>query len=154
MCKANIHQTQCQLFNTTYNPERLRLGNKILRQRLKGPSIATYYPPRIRVIQELRKAYPDWEVIDEEEDERVEKLKVKRQRGKGAPKKRRSAAGMFCSILARVCDWDTNKTCYRFEEIAKEKTWTGQAGAWGLRWFNNDYSHWQCLLIPITWPVL
>ncbi|KAF2423327.1 hypothetical protein EJ08DRAFT_640315 [Tothia fuscella] len=85
-------KTQCTIFNTTYNPNRLRLGNKILRQRLKGPSITNYYPPRIRVVQELKKAYPDWEVEDEKEDERVEGLKIKRQRGKGAPKKRRTAA--------------------------------------------------------------
>jgi small subunit ribosomal protein S33 len=125
MCKANIHQTQCQLFNTTYNPERLRLGNKILRQRLKGPSIATYYPPRIRVIQELRKAYPDWEVIDEEEDERVEKLKVKRQRGKGAPKKRRSAAGMFCSTLLEYVIWILIRRAIDSKRLQKRKP--GQA---------------------------
>lgn len=47
------------------------------------------------MIQELRRAYPDWEVLDEDEEERVDNLKTKRQRGKGAPKKRRSAAGTF-----------------------------------------------------------
>jgi len=87
----DLLKTQCSIFNTTYNPERLRLGNKILRQRLKGPSLSLYYPPRIRVIQELRKAYPNWTVPDDAEEERLEKLKLKKARGKGAPKKRTAA---------------------------------------------------------------
>jgi len=86
-------QTQCRIFNTIFNPQNLRLGNKILRQRLRGPTLASYYPPRFRVIQEMRRAYPDWEIFDEEEAERVEKLERAKARGKGAPKKRRTKAG-------------------------------------------------------------
>ena len=88
-------QTQCRIFNTVFNPQNLRLGNKILRQRLKGSALASYYPPRFRVIQEMRRAYPDWEVFDEQEIERVEKLERAKARGKGAPKKRRTKAGML-----------------------------------------------------------
>jgi Mitochondrial ribosomal subunit S27 len=41
----------------------------------------------------MRRAYPDWEIFDEEEAERVEKLERAKARGKGAPKKRRTKAG-------------------------------------------------------------
>ena len=95
-------QTQCRIFNTVFNPQNLRLGNKILRQRLKGSALASYYPPRFRVIQEMRRAYPDWQVFDEEETERVEKLERAKARGKGAPKKRRTKAGMLIMRLRLV----------------------------------------------------
>ena len=45
------------------------------------------------MIQELRKEYPNWEVEDEKEDLRLEGIRLSKMRGKGAPKKRRSAAG-------------------------------------------------------------
>jgi hypothetical protein len=85
----------------------------------------------VRVIQELRRAYPDWEVEDEDEEARVEGLKVKRQRGKGAPKKRRSAAGTFRCVH----DWLAWILTYmhRIEETAEEKTGTGEASTRGLR---------------------
>jgi hypothetical protein len=85
------------------------------------------------VIEELRRAYPDWKVKDEAERARVNKLKIKRQRGKGAPKKRRSAAGMVYSVLLGLCRMLTCG-CSRIEEIAEEETWTGQSGARGMRW--------------------
>jgi len=100
-----IKQVQCRIFNTTFNPTGLRLGNKILRQRLKGDLLATYYPPRFRPIQELRRAYPDCYFVDERETERLHKLEMVKARGKGAPKKRRTKAGtsktfsMCCGIL-------------------------------------------------------
>jgi len=46
----------------------------------------------MRNVQELRKAYPNWEFADEAHEEREEKIKMRKARGKGAPKKRRSAA--------------------------------------------------------------
>jgi small subunit ribosomal protein S33 len=73
-----------------------------LRQRLRGPALASYYPPRFRVIQEMRRAYPDWEVFDEKEIERVQKLERAKARGKGAPKKRRTKAGMLIMGLRLV----------------------------------------------------
>ncbi|KAF2158121.1 hypothetical protein K461DRAFT_290369 [Myriangium duriaei CBS 260.36] len=83
-------QTQCRIFNTIYNPERLRAGNKILRQRLKGPSLAAYYPRRIATIKDLAKAYPDYEIVDEDEDDRLENVQITKSRGKGPPKKKRT----------------------------------------------------------------
>ncbi|KAI4099642.1 MAG: hypothetical protein L6R37_005873 [Teloschistes peruensis] len=76
----------------TFNPTGTRTGNKILRQRLKGPSVASYYPRRAATIKDLTKLYPDLETWDEDEEERLEFLAYKKARGKGAPKKKSSAA--------------------------------------------------------------
>ena len=86
-------QVQCRIFRTVFNPDNLRLGNKILRQRLRGPSMAAYYPRKMGTIKELQRAYPGYEIFDEDEEERFEKVRIKKSRGKGAPKKKRTAAG-------------------------------------------------------------
>lgn len=88
----DLMRVQCRIFSTTFNPERLRLGNKILRQRLKGPAMASYYPRKVATIQDIAKMYPEFEdVIDEEEEDRLEGIKILKARGKGAPKKKRTA---------------------------------------------------------------
>ena len=69
-------QVQCRIYSTAYNPERLRTGNKILRQRLKGPSILEYYPRRVVTFKDLKKAYPDYEMWDEAEEDRLEGLEL------------------------------------------------------------------------------
>jgi small subunit ribosomal protein S33 len=86
-------QTRCAIFRTTFNPQNLRLGNKVLRERLRGPSVAAYYPRRIGTIKQLAAEYPRFEVEDEEEEERVDKVRQTRLRGKGPPKKKKSKAG-------------------------------------------------------------
>ncbi|KAL6704595.1 hypothetical protein ACN47E_008105 [Coniothyrium glycines] len=88
----DLLRVQCKVFATTYNPQRLRLGSRILHQRLKGPSVASYYPPRIGTISQLRSLYPENELIDEDEEDWIEHLNVAKSRGKGPPKKKRTAA--------------------------------------------------------------
>ncbi|OAL51199.1 mitochondrial ribosomal protein-like protein of the small subunit [Pyrenochaeta sp. DS3sAY3a] len=88
----DLMKVQCRVFNTTFNPERTRMGSRILHQRLKGPSVAEYYPPRIGTISQLRSLYPQYTLIDEEEEDWLEHLNVAKSRGKGAPKKKRTAA--------------------------------------------------------------
>ncbi|MCJ1224236.1 mitochondral 37S ribosomal protein S27 [Toensbergia leucococca] len=87
----DLMKVQCRIFSTTYNPERLRTGNKILRQRLRGPSMAAYYPRRPVTLRDLRDAYPGFETWDDDEEERLEAIQLTKQRGKGAPKKKRTA---------------------------------------------------------------
>ncbi len=87
------NQVQCRVFNTTYNPQRIRLGSRILHQRLKGPSVASYYPPRVGTISQLRKLYPENELVDEDEENWIEHHAIAKSRGKGVPKKKRTAAG-------------------------------------------------------------
>ncbi|TIA02969.1 hypothetical protein D6C83_08924 [Aureobasidium pullulans] len=86
-------ETQCAIFNTTYNPSAFRTGNSVLRQRLRGPAMAAYYPRRVVRFQDLQKAYPGFETFDDDEEDRVEHVQISKSRGKGAPKKKRTAAG-------------------------------------------------------------
>lgn len=65
---------QCRIFSHTYNPERLRTGNKVLRERLIGPAVAAYYPPRNPTMKDLLKLYPDMETWDEDEEDRLESI--------------------------------------------------------------------------------
>lgn len=52
------------------------MGNKILRQRLKGPSLEKYYPPPGPTIITLEKEFRSLglETINEEEEDRQEHL--------------------------------------------------------------------------------
>jgi small subunit ribosomal protein S33 len=88
-------QTQCAIFNTTYNPSAFRTGNSVLRQRLRGPSMAAYYPRRVARFADLQKAYPGFETYDDFEEDRIESVAITKSRGKGAPKKKRTAAGKW-----------------------------------------------------------
>ncbi|KAI1194973.1 mitochondrial ribosomal subunit S27-domain-containing protein [Nemania serpens] len=68
----DLMKAQCQIFSTTYNPDRIRMGNKILRQRLRGPSVEKYYPPRGPTIFTLEKEFRTMglETFNEEEEDR------------------------------------------------------------------------------------
>lgn len=63
---------QCKIFSTTFNPEGLRTGNKILRQRLKGAAVASYYPRKVATFKDLMKRFPDMESWDDDEEDRLE----------------------------------------------------------------------------------
>ncbi|KAI9799539.1 MAG: hypothetical protein M1825_004465 [Sarcosagium campestre] len=67
------------------------MGTKILRQRLKGPSVQAYYPERRVTFKDLEKAFPGLETWDDKEEDRVEHLQIMKSRGKGAPKKKKTA---------------------------------------------------------------
>jgi hypothetical protein len=71
------------------------MGSRILHERLKGDAVASYYPPRIGTIKQLRSLYPEFTVIDEKEEDWVEHLTIAKSRGKENPKKKRTAAGMY-----------------------------------------------------------
>ncbi len=51
------------------------MGNKILRQRLRGPALASYYPRRVVTFKDLQLEFgPELEVEDEWDEDRLEKL--------------------------------------------------------------------------------
>ncbi|KAL9066716.1 MAG: hypothetical protein Q9161_007398 [Pseudevernia consocians] len=91
----DLLKVQCRIFSQTFNPQRLRTGNRVLRQRLRGPSVAAYYPRRVATIHDLKKLYKgfdeEMETWDDDEEDRLEHLVLVKQRGKGAPKKKRTA---------------------------------------------------------------
>ncbi|TKA31126.1 hypothetical protein B0A50_02095 [Salinomyces thailandicus] len=89
----DLLKVQTRIFSTTYNPTGLRLGNKILRQRLRGPSLAAYYPRRTATFRDLKRLYAPggFEMYEESEEDRLEHLQIMKSRGKGAPKKKKTA---------------------------------------------------------------
>ncbi|PSN71608.1 hypothetical protein BS50DRAFT_570936 [Corynespora cassiicola Philippines] len=88
----DLMRAQCRVFNTTFNPEGIRMGSRILHQRLKGASVASYYPPRLGTIKQLRRLYPENDILDDKEEDWLEHQQVARSRGKAPPKKKRTAA--------------------------------------------------------------
>ncbi|KAK1761163.1 mitochondrial ribosomal subunit S27-domain-containing protein [Echria macrotheca] len=87
----DLMKARCQLFSTTFNPDGIRTGNKVLRQRLRGPALVQYYPGRLPGIKELRQAFASQglDCIDEAEEDRLEHIEGLKARGKGAPKKKK-----------------------------------------------------------------
>ncbi len=62
----------------------------------------------------MKAAYPEWDMYDETEQDRLEHLEILKAKGKGAPKKKTTAAGkyndlrellhsIFC-MLTVMCD--------------------------------------------------
>ncbi|KAK4569724.1 hypothetical protein LTR86_002692 [Recurvomyces mirabilis] len=87
----DLMKVQSRIFSTIYNPTNARLGNKILRQRLNGPSLAAYYPRRVATFKDLKALYPGYEMYDAFEEDRLEHIQIAKSRGKGAPKKKKVA---------------------------------------------------------------
>ena len=71
--RTNHSQAQSQVFATVYNPEGTRLGTKVLRQRLKGPALASYYPRKLATIKDVKKEFgPHLHTWDDAEEDRFE----------------------------------------------------------------------------------
>ncbi|KAF2861941.1 hypothetical protein K470DRAFT_26139 [Piedraia hortae CBS 480.64] len=87
-----LQQIQSKVFNTIFNPSALRLGNKILKQPLRGALLSAYYPRRVATFRELKGLYPNYDLYDEKEETRLEDLEARKKRGKGNPRKKRSGA--------------------------------------------------------------
>lgn len=88
-----------------------------MHQRLKGASVASYYPPRIGTIAQLRSLYPENELLDDAEEDWLEHLNVARSRGKAVPKKKRTAAGTFAGCRGLV----RSLTRCRIEKVQQEE---------------------------------
>ncbi|GAA5931789.1 mitochondrial 37S ribosomal protein mS33 RSM27 [Sporobolomyces koalae] len=76
-----------EVFGTTYNPESLRTGSKILKARLRGPAMLRYYGQRFTGFAGLQKAIPGLQLRDIHEETRLADLEAMRKRGKVKPKK-------------------------------------------------------------------
>ncbi|KAF2755990.1 hypothetical protein EJ05DRAFT_478039, partial [Pseudovirgaria hyperparasitica] len=83
----DLLKVRTRIFSAVFNPTQVRQGTFVLRQRLRGPSVESYYPLKHASIKMMRKAYPGYEFPDEYEEKRVAKLEDRRSKGKGAPKK-------------------------------------------------------------------
>lgn len=80
--------------------------------------MAAYYPRRVAKFSDLQKAYPGFETYDDFEEDRIESVAITKSRGKGAPKKKRTAAGEW--------KWTKRKrhllmVCGRIKEVWQEE---------------------------------
>ncbi|ODQ55788.1 hypothetical protein SAICODRAFT_63762 [Saitoella complicata NRRL Y-17804] len=99
-----LQKSASQIFMTTFNPTNARTGNKILRQRLKGPTVSDYYVRTnitvakfVRDFNKMRAGMIENGTVDERgignpmvnlaEEQRIKENEVRRRRGKGPPKK-------------------------------------------------------------------
>lgn len=121
-------QLQCKIFETTFNPTNQRLGNKVLRQRLKGPALAAYYPRNSATIGDLQNEFKKLglETWNDYEEDRLESIQIAKMRGKGAPKKKRTAEGESCRILQAAPVHHevlslTNFSCLRQQRAARDR---------------------------------
>ncbi|KAK7205914.1 mitochondrial ribosomal subunit S27-domain-containing protein [Myxozyma melibiosi] len=87
-------KTSCDVFETFYNPLNYRTGNKVLRKKFAGPTVASYYPQKSPVTMgTIRKAFPGFEFpLPENELFRMSMAEVRRRRGKGPPTKKDESA--------------------------------------------------------------
>ncbi|KAF8650033.1 hypothetical protein AX16_005450 [Volvariella volvacea WC 439] len=88
---AALTKLRCSIFQTSYNPTGIRTGAKYLRARLRGPSMVRYYPQEIN-LSKIARMYPELEIVDEVEEQRLQDVEDKKKRGKGAPKKAKTKA--------------------------------------------------------------
>ena len=86
---AALVKTRCTVFQTSYNPTSIRTGAKYLRARLRGPSMMNYYPPTLSLSSIIRK-FPEMQLVDAAEQQRLQDVEDRKKRGKGAPKKAKS----------------------------------------------------------------
>ena len=167
-------QVQCRIFSTIFNPANERLGNKVLRQRLRGPALAAYYPRRVATFKDLKALYPDAEMYDTEEEDRLEHIQISKSRGKGAPKKKRTAAGEMRSYVDVVHGSDMLTTGQRAPARARSGNGTHERAVlrplqcrrieiqdsmviWAALWRKHVYHERDCTdmaeLIPQTSPI-
>lgn len=98
---AALVKTRCAVFQTSYNPTSVRTGAKYLRARLRGPSMVNYYPPTLSLSSIIRE-FPEMELVDAAERQRLQDVEDRKKRGKGAPKKAKSKGPSFRSRLAPI----------------------------------------------------
>lgn len=84
---ASLKALQAKVFGTTYNPTHARTGAKVLRQRLQGPSMLSYYPSTVN-FKSIQKLAPGLgRLQDARETQRLKDVERKKMLGKGPPKK-------------------------------------------------------------------
>ena len=74
-----LRELSARIFGHVWNPTCVRTGHKYLRKALKGPQIASYYPPSLNELHS--KLYRD-----PIEASRQAKAQLMRKLGKGPPK--------------------------------------------------------------------
>jgi hypothetical protein len=91
---AALARLRSTIFQTFYNPTCIRTGAKYLRKRLRGPAMVRYYPQEINISQ-IARQYPELELVNELEEQRLQDVEDRKKRGKGAPKKAQSKSKLL-----------------------------------------------------------
>lgn len=99
---SELKQLSCKIFSTVYNPTCARTGNKILRQRLLGPTLTGYHPKPLVHFRDIQALYPQLGLIDVDEKARLDEIARRKRRGKGAPKKGK-LRHVVTSLLTLLC---------------------------------------------------
>ncbi|KAK9457140.1 Mitochondral 37S ribosomal protein S27 [Dipodascopsis uninucleata] len=88
-----LYESSCKIFDTVWNPENVRTGNKILRRKLKGPAVIKYYPatPSVK-LKDITKEFPMFYFRDMDREPVNMMNEVRRRRGKGPPRKKDAGA--------------------------------------------------------------
>ncbi|KAJ3559193.1 hypothetical protein NP233_g11329 [Leucocoprinus birnbaumii] len=131
LAQLSLTQARCQIFQTAFNPTSVRTGAKYLRRRLKGPSMVAYYPPQIS-ISKIVSQYPELEMVNEDEQTRLEDIEFKKKRGKGAPKKQKKDASK--EMQATLVSTDRHHALQ--ELLSSERTYAD-----GLALIRDVYLH-------------
>ena len=76
----DLAKASSKIFSTTYNPTASRNGNKILRQRLRGPALRDYYPTENVKLQTIIRAFPELGLVDEAEEIRKADVDARKRR--------------------------------------------------------------------------
>ncbi|CCE85216.1 Piso0_004798 [Millerozyma farinosa CBS 7064] len=92
--KARLEQVKklsSEIFGSTWNPNNIRNGSKILQAPLKGPQLVNYYGVNdtMPTFQDFKKWFPELKLVDPREAYRVKMVEDRKKRNKGAPKKKK-----------------------------------------------------------------
>ena len=100
---AALAKAQCAIFQTAYNPTSARTGAKYLRARLRGPSMVNYYPKDMDLcMSKFVKEWPELELVNFAEAQRLWDVDMMRARGKGAPAKAKDKSLSHSDIIWNV----------------------------------------------------
>ncbi|KAI9219620.1 mitochondrial ribosomal subunit S27-domain-containing protein [Blastocladiella britannica] len=91
-----LNALSCSVFQTVHNPTHARTGLRVLRDRLAGPQLTSYYPAEELNLTRLNAALKPTgiKLVDFEDQLRLDKIKALKARGKGAPLKGQGKAGL------------------------------------------------------------
>lgn len=108
---AALVKTRCAVFQTSYNPTSVRTGAKYLRARLRGPSMMNYYPPTLSLSSIIRQ-FPEMELVDAAEQQRLQDIEDRKKRGKGTPKKAKSKGLFLFNRFLPILSPDLSSTLF------------------------------------------
>lgn len=122
-----LTRLRCNIFSTLYNPTSARTGAKYLRARLRGPSLVNYYPQTVS-FREIDKKYPELKLINFDEEQRLADIEDRKARGKGAPKKAKSA-GRLLSTRSSVVASQHNTILQRTADVWRRRRERSKLGS-------------------------